>query len=189
MLSRVVFLDRDGVINRDSPDYIKDWSEFEFLPGSRRAIARLTGSGFTTIIITNQSAVGRGMTTLATLADLHARMCAALSTGGGKIRDIYFCPHHPDQNCRCRKPRPGLILAARDRYDIDLAKACMVGDSAKDIAAARNAGVRLAILVRTGNGAETEKTLAGSRHRPDHVAADLCEAVDWIIAHDDIFAP
>jgi D-glycero-D-manno-heptose 1,7-bisphosphate phosphatase len=129
------------------------------------------------------------MTTLATLSDLHARMCAAVSAAGGDIRDIFFCPHRPDQNCSCRKPRAGLILSARDRYDIDLSRACMVGDSAKDITAARNAGVRLTLLVRTGNGAETEKTLSGQAQRPNHVAADLCEAVDWIIAHDHLFAP
>lgn len=189
MLSKVVFLDRDGVINRDSADYIKSWSQFEFLPRSRRALARLKGAGFVTIVITNQSAVGRGLISLATLGDLHARMCAAVHAAGGEIRDIFYCPHHPDQACTCRKPRPGLIWAARKRHAIDLARACMVGDSAKDIAAARAAGVRLAVLVRTGNGAEAEKALSGRLDRPDHVAADLHAAVDWIIAHDHHCAP
>ncbi len=189
MLSKVVFLDRDGVINRDSPNYITSWQQFEFLPRSRRALARLKRAGFTTIVITNQSAVGRGIMTLATLNDLHARMCAAVRAAGGEIRDIFFCPHHPDQACTCRKPRPGLIWAARERHAIDLSRAVMVGDSPKDIAAARAAGVHLAVLVRTGNGAEAEKALSGRLDRPDHVAADLFAAVDWIIAHDPLCAP
>lgn len=188
MLSKVVFLDRDGVINRDSPDYILNWSQFEFLPRSRRALARLRRAGFTTIIITNQSGVGRGMMTPAALDDLHARMCAAVSDAGGEIRDIFFCPHHPDHACSCRKPLPGLIREAGARYAIDLGRACLVGDSAKDIAAARAAGVRLAVLVRTGNGAHAEKALSGRPGRPDHVAADLYAAVDWIIAHDPLYA-
>jgi len=108
---------------------------------------------------------------------------------GGEIRDIFFCPHHPDQACTCRKPRPGLIWAARERHAIDLSRAVMVGDSPKDIAAARAAGVRLTVLVRTGNGAEAEKALSGRLDRPDHVAADLFAAVDWIIAHDPLCAP
>ena len=183
MPANVVFVDRDGVINRDAPDYILSWAQFEFLPGSLRALARLKSAGFTTIVVTNQSAVGRGMLAPATLEDLHARMCAAVRKAGGEIRDVFYCPHHPERNCACRKPRPGLILAARERHAIDLTRACLVGDSARDIAAARAAGVGLAVLVRTGNGAAAEKALSGRRGCPEHVAADLAAAVDWIIAH------
>jgi D-glycero-D-manno-heptose 1,7-bisphosphate phosphatase len=189
MLAKVVFVDRDGVINRDAPDYILSWAQFEFLPGSRRALARLKRAGFTTIVITNQSAVGRGMIRPAALDDLHARMCAAVREAGGEIRDIFYCPHHPEDDCTCRKPRPGLIWAAQKRHAIDLAGACMVGDSARDIAAARAAGVGLAVLVRTGNGAAAEKALSERQDRPQHVAADLAAAVDWIIAHDPLRAP
>jgi len=178
---RVVFLDRDGVINRDSPAYIKSWAEFEFLPGSLRALANLTAHGFSVIIITNQSAVGRGLISAAGLERMHRRMCAAVAAHGGRVRDIFFCPHRPANRCRCRKPKPGLILRARQIYGIDLATAVMVGDSVKDIACARNAGCRYALLVQTGNGRRTQRDLQGLNLSPDHVSSDLLQAAEWII--------
>jgi D-glycero-D-manno-heptose 1,7-bisphosphate phosphatase len=176
-----VFLDRDGVINHDSPDYIKNWAEFHFIPGSREAIAGLTESGITVIVITNQSAVNRGMISLHTLEKMHDRMCRAVADSGGKITDIFFCPHRPDENCDCRKPEPGLIFSARDRHGIDLSKTVMVGDSAKDIRAGKAAGCGLTVLVRTGNGESALAALAASHQPPDHVAADLTRAAAWII--------
>jgi D-glycero-D-manno-heptose 1,7-bisphosphate phosphatase len=181
---KVVFLDRDGVINRDSPDYIKSWSEFKFLPGSLRALEKLTRKGFGLIVITNQSAVNRGMMSLKDLDLIHARMRTTVAAGGGKISDVFFCPHTPDEGCRCRKPEPGLIHQACRRYAIDLKNAWMVGDSAKDIECARNAGCGRTILVRTGNGAEAQTILARKNISPDYVAEDLDAAADWIIAHD-----
>ena len=113
LLKRVVFLDRDGVINQDSPDYIKNWAEFHFLPGSLTAIRNLTDKGFTPIVITNQSAVNRQLITAKRLADIHAKMIAAIRSRGGEIKDIFFCPHTPEESCNCRKPKPGLILEAQ----------------------------------------------------------------------------
>jgi len=181
---KVVFLDRDGVINRDSPDYIKSWSEFKFLPGSLEALKKLTQKGFRIIVITNQSAVNRKMMSREGLELIHTRMQAAAAEGGGKISDIFFCPHTPDEGCSCRKPKPGLIHQARRRYAIDLKNTYLVGDSAKDIECARNAGCDRTILVRTGNGAEAESVLNQKNIAPDYVAADLNDAADWIIAHD-----
>jgi D-glycero-D-manno-heptose 1,7-bisphosphate phosphatase len=181
---KVVFLDRDGVINRDSPDYIKSWSEFEFLPGSLRALKRLTQKGFLIIVITNQSAVNRGMMSSEDLNSIHTHMQSVAAANGGKISDIFLCPHTPDDHCTCRKPKPGLIHQAQNRYAIDLKSAYMVGDSAKDIECARNAGCGCAILVRTGNGAESETILTQKNIAPDYVAADLDDAANWIIAHD-----
>ena len=178
--SKVVFLDRDGVINRDSPDYIKSWSEFEFLPGSVAAINHLTVSGYAVIIITNQSAVGRKMISLEKLEHIHTMMKSALAAGGGEITDIFFCPHLPGDHCDCRKPKPGLILSAKQKYPIDLAGAAMIGDSAKDIECARNAGCGSAVLVKTGNGVEAEKMLAKKRILPDHIAQNLYDAAIWI---------
>ncbi|MEW6673254.1 MAG: D-glycero-beta-D-manno-heptose 1,7-bisphosphate 7-phosphatase [Thermodesulfobacteriota bacterium] len=183
-LLKVVFLDRDGVINRDSPDYIKSWSEFEFLPGSLEALSRLTRKGFTIIVITNQSAVNRGMLSHSDLNDIHSNMCSVVAANGGKISDIFFCPHTPDARCRCRKPKPGLIHQAQSRYAIELESAYMVGDSAKDIECAQNAGCGHAILVRTGNGIEAETTLYQKQILPDYVAAGLDDAANWIITHD-----
>ena len=176
-----VFLDRDGVINQDSPDYIKSWAEFRFIPGSREAIARLTEKGITVIVISNQSAVNRGMVPLETLEQLHDRMRRAVADGGGRIADIFFCPHRPDEDCGCRKPEPGLILAAQRRHGLDLSRAAMVGDSAKDIRAGRTAGCALTVLVRTGNGNSAIEELEAAGESPDHVAADLDQAVSWFL--------
>ena len=178
-----VFLDRDGVINADSPDYIKCWDEFDFIPGSRKAISRLTHTGLSVIVITNQSAINRGMVALAELADMHRRMCQAVAQSGGQIQDIFFCPHRPEEDCACRKPKPGMILAARDRHGIDLSNSVMVGDSAKDIQAARAAGCGGTILVQTGNGRRAIQSLEASNLTPDHIAADLDRAVQWILRH------
>lgn len=178
---KVVFLDRDGVINKDSPEYIKSWAEFEFLPGSLEAIQQLTLNRFEIIIITNQSAVNRNIITLDQLEFMHRQMKKAVASSGGKIKDIFFCPHIPEEACTCRKPKPGLIYLARQKYQIDLARSAMVGDSAKDIECARYAGCRYAILVKTGNGAEAENILTHRAIHPDFVAQDLLDAASWMI--------
>jgi D-glycero-D-manno-heptose 1,7-bisphosphate phosphatase len=180
-LDKVVFLDRDGVINLDSSDYIKSWSEFKFIPRSIEAIKELTLQGFYIIIITNQSVINRNMVSGKGLEYIQASMKNEVKSGGGLIKDIFFCPHIPEDNCDCRKPKPGLIYQAQKAYSIDLKDAVMVGDSAKDIECARNAGCGTAVLVKTGNGAEAEKTLAEKKIYPDHIAQDLYEAVQWIV--------
>lgn len=176
-----VFLDRDGVINVDSPDYIKSWAEFRFIPESRAAIARLTRAGMAVIIVTNQSAVNRGMMAPEALESMHRCLCRAVADSGGCITDIFFCPHRPDEACDCRKPKPGMILAARDRYDLDLASAVMVGDSEKDIRAGWAAGCGATVLVKTGNGETAIQSLAQKGDLPDHVADDLAAAANWIL--------
>ncbi len=181
-LKKVVFLDRDGVINRDSEHYIKSWAEFEFLPGSLPALKKLNDNGFTVIVITNQSGINRRLFSLQTLEDIHDRMKTAVRAHGGHIRDIFFCPHTPEEGCECRKPQPGLILSARRAFGIDLASACMVGDSAKDVECAINAGCQTTVLVKTGNGRSALAALARKNIIPDFVAADLQDAADWIVA-------
>ena len=181
MLQRVVFLDRDGVINKDSPAYIKSWAEFEFLPGSLEAIRKLTLSGFEIIIITNQSAINRKIITINQLETMHSRLNEAVESNGGKIRDIFFCPHTPEEVCSCRKPKPGLIYRAQKKYQIDLERSAMVGDSAKDIECAKNAGCRYAILVKTGNGMKAENRLTEKAIYPDFVAQDLLAAANWTV--------
>ena len=159
-LGKVIFLDRDGVINHDSPDYIKSWAEYEFLPGSLEALASLSEAGYTLIVITNQSIIGRGMVPLEVLQDIHQRMRQAVAEAGGRIYDILYCPHRPDEHCDCRKPEPGLILQAQARHRIDLSEAIMIGDNAKDVECGRRAGCGATILVRTGSGPQAEKELA-----------------------------
>ena len=106
----------------------------------------------------------------------------AVLNGGGEIRDIFYCPHTPEDNCACRKPKPGLIHKASQTHSIDLVSSIMVGDSAKDVRCAKNAGCGVSVLVHTGNGREAEKILAEEKRMPDHIAEDLYSAVEWIIS-------
>lgn len=184
MLQKVVFLDRDGVINRDSPDYIKSWSEFDFLPGSIEAIKTLTHNGFTTIIITNQSAINRNMMPIEELDYIHHMMKKAVRSRGGEITDIFFCPHTPEDDCDCRKPKPGLILMAQKTYDIDLSISTMIGDSVRDIECARKAGCGHTILVKTGNGINSQKILTKKNIFPEYVAKNLYDAAQWVLSRD-----
>ncbi|WP_419661222.1 histidinol-phosphate phosphatase family protein [Desulfosarcina variabilis str. Montpellier] len=181
LLPDTIFIDRDGVINQDSPHYIKSREEFFPLPGSIEAITRLSQAGIRVIVITNQSAVNRGMMSLAELQAIHQNLRAAVSDQGGRITDIFFCPHRPDEHCACRKPKPGLILAACQRHGIDLSHAVMIGDSAKDILAGQAAGCGRTVLVQTGNGQSALQALDQAGQVPDHVAVDLAAAADWIL--------
>lgn len=180
---KTVFIDRDGVINRDSPDYIKSRAEFHFLPGSLEAFKLLQQQGLCAIVITNQSVIARKLTTAEELRLIFETMTSDIEQAGGHVTDIVFCPHIPSDNCRCRKPAPGMIFTARDRHGIALEHAVMIGDSAKDMLCAENAGVGLKILVKTGNGLKAQAELAAQGTRVDHVAEDLLDAVKWIISN------
>ena len=183
MTKYTVFLDRDGVINHDSDAYIKHPDEFHFIPQSPDAIALLTGSGFQVILITNQSAVGRGMISRQTLDDILKKMTRGVEQAGGRIKDIFFCPHTPDEGCECRKPKPGMILDAVRSHGIDLEHSVMVGDSAKDIECGKNAGCAKTILVKTGKAEKALAALTAKGIAPDFLARDLYEAARWITAN------
>ncbi len=181
MPERVLFLDRDGVINQDRPDYVRRRSEFIFLPGSLDALARLTAGGVTVVVVTNQSAVGRGLLSLDTLAEIHGHMCREVQRHGGSIRRVYFCAHTPQAGCSCRKPRPGMVLQACRDLAIDPGVSCLVGDSSRDILCARAAGCGAAVLVFTGHGAAARDELSGQAVRPDLATADLSSAATWLL--------
>jgi D-glycero-D-manno-heptose 1,7-bisphosphate phosphatase len=151
--ARFVILDRDGVINRDSPDYIKSPDEWIPIPGSLEAIARLNHAGFTVVVATNQSGVGRGLFTINDLNAIHEKFQRALDRVGGHVDGIFFCPHTPEARCGCRKPEPGLLEAISARCGFPLAAVPVIGDSARDAQAAIAVGAR-PIMVRTGKGAE-----------------------------------
>ena len=186
ILNSVVFIDRDGTINHDSPDYIKNRSEFKLIPGSIEAIRLLTLGGFTSIVITNQSALARKLISPGELDHIHTIMKAAIKSGGGDITDIFFCPHLPNEGCDCRKPAPGLLLQAQHKYNIDLPRSIMVGDSAKDIECARNAGCGKAVLVKTGKDDATEDMLKAKQIAADYTAKDLFDAANWILANSPL---
>jgi D-glycero-D-manno-heptose 1,7-bisphosphate phosphatase len=152
---KLVILDRDGVINRDSEQFIKSPEEWRPLPGSLEAIARMNHAGFRVVIATNQSGVGRGLFEMATLNAIHEKMHRALALVGGHIDAVFFCPHTADALCECRKPKTGMLKEIGVRFGVDLTGVPCIGDSMRDLTAAEAAGAQ-PILVLTGKG---EKTL------------------------------
>lgn len=175
-----VFLDRDGVINHNRADYVKNWSEFRFLPGARSAIARLSQAGYRVIVITNQACVGKGLTSPAEMDELHRRMTHAVGLAGGRIDAVLCCPHRSGDGCDCRKPAPGLILRARDLYRVDLSQAVFVGDSANDVHAAATAGIP-AVLVLSGLGWRTALSLTAEGSANCQLALNLSHAARIIL--------
>jgi D-glycero-D-manno-heptose 1,7-bisphosphate phosphatase len=175
-----VFLDRDGVISENRPDHVKSWDEFRFLPGAPEAIARLTRSQVQVFVITNQAIVNRQIVPVDVLEDMHQRMLRVIEAHGGQVVDIEYCPHRPDERCRCRKPRPGMILDLAAKHRLDLGEAVVIGDFLTDIEAGMAAGCRT-ILVLTGRGQE-QLELLGDAERTFAVAADLPGAVDLVLA-------
>ena len=153
---KLVILDRDGTINHDSNDYIKSPAEWAPIPGSLEAIARLIQADYRVVVATNQSGIGRGLFDTKALFAIHDKLQRALGQVGGRIDAFFFCPHKADDNCRCRKPQPGMLLEVARRFNVSLEDVFMVGDSRKDLEAAAAAGAR-PVLVLTGNGAKTEK--------------------------------
>ena len=176
MWPRLVLLDRDGVINVDSDHYILGPDEWHAIPGSIAAIARLNAAGRTVAVCTNQSAVGRGMLSEQTLAAIHDRMHREVAAAGGALSHVLYCPHAPEAHCDCRKPAPGLIQAALRLTGIGADQTLFIGDSARDLEAARRAGVA-AWLVATGNGSTTART----RQAPPPMYSDLAHAVNALL--------
>jgi D-glycero-D-manno-heptose 1,7-bisphosphate phosphatase len=154
----LLILDRDGVINRDSTDFVKNVDEFVPLPGSIDAIAVLHRAGYTVTVASNQSGLARGLFDRRALGAMHRKLRRLVSAAGGRIDRIVVCPHGPDDGCRCRKPAPGLLLRLARHYGVTLAGTPAIGDSLRDLEAAQAAGAT-PILVRTGNGQKTEKAL------------------------------
>jgi D-glycero-D-manno-heptose 1,7-bisphosphate phosphatase len=175
---KLVILDRDGVINEDSDEYIKSVDEFRFIPGSLEAIARLNQAGYRVAVATNQSGLARGYFDLDTLNSMHGKLRRALAAVGGHIEMIAFCPHGPDDGCSCRKPLPGLLQEIGARLGQDLTGVPAVGDSLRDLEAAQAVGAT-PILVRTGKGERTLTKVQSLEGVP--VYSDLSEAVDALL--------
>jgi len=174
----LVMIDRDGVINEDSDDFVKSVAEWRPIKGSLEAIAALHRRGWRVAVVTNQSGVGRGLYDEATLANIHEYMRERIRAAGGEIAGIYYCPHLPGDGCDCRKPKPGLFRALERELRVSVIDAPYIGDRLSDIEAAEGVGAR-PILVRTGTGAVTE-TLLGGRTVPvfDDLAAAARSLLD-----------
>ena len=175
---KLVILDRDGVINFDSAQFIKNPDEWVPIPGSLEAIALLNQAGFRVAVASNQSGIGRGLFEMATLNAINDKMHRALAQFGGRIDAVFYCPHTADSNCNCRKPKPGMLEEIGRRFSIDLTNVPSVGDALRDLQASVAVGAQ-PILVRTGKG---EKTLAdGDLPGGTWICADLAEAARRII--------
>ena len=178
---RAIFLDRDGVICENRPNHVKNWGEFEFLPGVKKSLAMLSRLGLPIIIVTNQAVIGRGMVTVETLEDIHRRMAAEIAAHGGRIDRLIYCPHRPEDECDCRKPKPGMLLQAAAEMGIDLTQSYLIGDATSDIQAGQRVGCRT-FLVLTGRGVEQSIPALHSAER--HfvtIASDLREVADHIL--------
>jgi D-glycero-D-manno-heptose 1,7-bisphosphate phosphatase len=178
---KLVILDRDGVVNQDSANFIKSPNEWIALPGSLEAIALLNQSGFRVAIATNQSGISRGLFDMAMLNSINDKMHRALAQLGGRIDAMFYCPHAADDNCTCRKPKTGMVDDIARRFSVDLSEVFAVGDSLRDLQAFHDAGCK-PILVRSGKG---EETLSQANLPKDTlIFADLNEAAQHIITED-----
>jgi D-glycero-D-manno-heptose 1,7-bisphosphate phosphatase len=182
-MRRAVFLDRDGTLIEDA-DYLRRLDQLTLFPWTIDALRLLTRSGFAVVVVTNQSAVARGIVTEEFVRETHAVLDARLGAGGARVDAYYYCPHHPDaaieqyrRQCRCRKPAPGMIEDAASDLAVDLSRSWLVGDGWRDIEAGRTAGVRT-ILVK-GRAARSGETAPGDG--ADAILNNLMEAVGWIL--------
>lgn len=190
MSRKAIFMDRDGTVS-DEVGYVNHIDRYRLLPRSAEAIRRINAAGFLSFVITNQSGVARGLFDEALILKVHETLGRWLNEAGARLDGIYYCPHHPKEGeppwrlaCDCRKPKPGLLLRAAREHDVDLASSYMIGDTVLDIEAARNVGAT-GVLVLTGYGkGDLVYRMAQRGLKPAHVAADLLEAVEWILERE-----
>jgi D-glycero-D-manno-heptose 1,7-bisphosphate phosphatase len=174
-----VLLDRDGVINRNRAEHIKSWAEFEFLPGALEALRMLADLGIPVAILTNQSVIGRGLASEEAVAEINARMMAAIRAAGGRVDGVWVCPHTPEDNCLCRKPRPGLLLQASAVLALDLSRSYFIGDARSDVEAALAVGCQ-PVFVCTGRGESQLRLLHAAGLDDVPVKRNLQHAVRWV---------
>lgn len=179
---KLIILDRDGVINQDSDDYIKSVDEWRPLPGSIEAIAKLCMNDYRVVVATNQSGIARGYFDHDALAQMHNKMHQLVNEAGGSIEAVFFCPHGPDEGCDCRKPKPGMLRDIGDRLRVDLKGVPAVGDSLRDLQAAEAVRAR-PVLVRTGKGQRTLEKLGDKLDV--EVYDDLAGFVDHLLLEED----
>lgn len=176
-LRAAVLLDRDGVIIENRDNYVRSWADVSIYPQALEALARLHEAGYPVALVTNQSAVGRGLLSLAEAQQINSRLVGAIERAGGRVEGVYMCPHAPDEGCNCRKPRPALIWQAAEELGLDLSGSVLIGDALSDLEAGQRAGVGWTALVRTGRGAAEERRAAG----PVRVYDTLSAAVEALL--------
>lgn len=182
MLNPAIFLDRDGVIIENRAHYVRSWQDVAFLPGAIQALVRLAKTRYFIIIVTNQSAVGRGIMSQAAADEINERIIETIRQHGGRIDGLYMCPHAPDEQCSCRKPKPGLLFQAAGELPIDLEGSVMIGDALSDLEAGRRAGIMDRILLRSGRGNDQLRLAESDQHKPFRVFDSLLHAVNWLLS-------
>lgn len=176
-VTKAIFLDRDGVINKDPGfgGYVTSWKEFEFLPGALEALKKLSRAGYEIIVISNQAGVAKGLYTLQDLNEITKNMLKGIKEAGAKIRSVHYCPHRDEDDCNCRKPKTGLLLQATDGLKVAFSDTFFVGDNRRDILAGKAAGCKT-IFVLSGN-----TRLEDLDVKPNFIARDLLQAVEKIV--------
>ena len=182
MTNQAIFLDRDGVINQERSDYVKTWSEFEFLPGALSALCDLATLNLPILVLTNQSVVGRGIVAQATIEMIHKQANAQIVRAGGRVDAFFLCPHHPDDRCLCRKPKPGLLLQAAAAFTLQLSECIFIGDSITDALAAQAVGCQ-SLLVASGRQGKQLPELVVEHGLTVPIVTDLVKAVPLIKAN------
>lgn len=176
-MNPAIFLDRDGVIIENRPNYVRSWDDVEIFPQALKTLVNISRSPYSIVIVTNQSAVGRGLISLSTAQAINRQLVDEIKQAGGRIDGVYMCPHAPWEGCDCRKPEPGLFFQAARELSLDLMRSVMVGDALSDIIAAREAGIPRQAMVLTGRGAAQAKLPEAISLQPLIVFADLKSAL------------
>lgn len=196
-----IFIDRDGVINQNRQEHVQSWDQFHFIDGSKKALALLNEAGYQVIIVTNQAQIDRGLLNAAQLDELHRRMIHEIEAAGGRVTAVYYCPHRPEANCNCRKPKPGLFFNAAENLHLELANSWFIGDHVTDVEAGLAAGCKpLLVLTGRGEAAAAQWKLSQASENTDDawsayptvetrtrfqlpIKADLLEAVEFVLAN------
>lgn len=179
-LHNAIFVDRDGVVIHNQDEYVRSLQQVKIYPRALQALARAAQAGFKIVMVTNQAGVGKGLYSMETVQEINEHIRCMVEAACGRIDGIYVCPHRSDEDCACRKPKPGLLLQAAEALHIDLSRSFMVGDALSDLQAGQAAGVRQSILVLTGRG-RGQRKLAGDAARTLTIRRSLFEAVQTII--------
>ena len=176
-----IFLDRDGVIIENRPSYVRSWSDVELYPQALTALARLKDSPYKIVLVTNQSAIGRGLISVEDAEAINQRLLGIIEAAGGRIDGIFMCPHTPQDDCDCRKPQPGLLLQAAEQLSLDMSRSILIGDALSDLKAGMAAGVQKVAIVRTGRGLQQLQSPEAAALQPFLIYNTLAEALEDLV--------
>lgn len=184
-----IFLDRDGVIIENRENYVLSWSDVSIYPFTMRVFQKIQSSPYKIIVVTNQSAVGRGLISPEDAREINRRLVDMVREQGGRIDAVYMCPHAPFDRCTCRKPEPGLFTQAADDLGLDLSRSFMIGDALTDLLGAQRAGIPTTALVKTGRGSEQALLPHPPGLQPFQIYDTFADAVDSLLCSDTTLLP